>query len=115
MHLPHPPTSFLTLYLILCFLAAAANTDSDCPEGCVCKWKSGKETTECPRLNLTSVPSGIAAGTQVLDLGQNPGLGALENDLFLGLGITNLQRLRLPGCGIAEVAPRYVFYLLYSK
>ena len=54
------------------FLASLALASDDCPDFCVCKWKSGKETTECVQQDLAEVPYGIAPGTQVLDLRGNP-------------------------------------------
>ena len=40
-------------------------TAKGCPSFCECKWKKGKETVECVNANLTSVPLGLNADTQV--------------------------------------------------
>ena len=43
----------------------------DCPSFCECKWKKGKETVECVNANLTSVPEGLNADTQVKTIKQS--------------------------------------------
>ena len=84
--------------------ARAQPLTSGCPLACACKWKSGKETTECVEKDLRAVPAGVAAGTQVLDLRGNP-LGLLADNVFLERGITNLQRIFCSNCQLAEVEP----------
>ena len=52
-----------------------------------------------------AIPPGIAPSTQVLDLRGN-NIRVLNNNVFLQLGITNLQRIYCPYCGIVEIEPR---------
>ena len=65
---------------------------AECPTDCVCMWKNGKETTECVNKDKDAIPAGIEPSTQVLDLRGN-NIKALRNDVFLTMGITNLQRV----------------------
>ena len=65
---------------------------AECPSDCVCMWKNGKETTECVNRDKDAIPTGIEPSTQVLDLRGN-NIKALRNDVFLTMGITNLQRI----------------------
>ena len=51
--------------LLLLFLPLASRGSSDCPSSCVCKWKNGKETTECVGAGIEGIPRGVALGTQV--------------------------------------------------
>lgn len=57
-----------------------------------------------------AIPPGIAPSTQVLDLRGN-NIRVLHNNVFLQLGITNLQRIYCPYCGIVEIEAR-AFYRL---
>lgn len=72
---------------------------SDCPRLCECKWKSGKEAVYCLNANLTTVPSTLESGTQILDLTGN-NLGVIKNDEFSKAGLLNLQRIFLGRCKI---------------
>lgn len=76
----------------------------DCPSFCTCKWKDGKETTECQAQGLTDIPAGIHPGTQVLNLDQND-ISVLPSRAFLDLRITNLQRIFLSDCLLSEISP----------
>ena len=52
-----------------------------------------------------AIPPGIAPSTQVLDLRGND-IRVLHNNVFLQLGITNLQRIYCSYCDIVEIEPR---------
>lgn len=52
------------LVLILLF-STLSNTTQECPAGCECKWKSGKESVSCSRARLRSIPQGLNPNTQV--------------------------------------------------
>ena len=95
--------SLSILFLLSSFFFASTSQDG-CPVDCVCKWKSGKETTLCLGLGLEAIPREIAAGTQVIDLRGNS-ISVLKNDVFLDLGITNLQRIYFSDCELSEVEP----------
>ncbi len=75
--------------------SAAGSGAPDCPSGCECKWRDGKETTACAGLGLSDIPDGVAQGTQVLDLADNAGIRSLEGAVFVEKGITNLQKIFL--------------------
>lgn len=78
---------------------------AECPPDCVCMWKNGKETIECINKDRDSIPPGIEPSTQVLDLRGN-NIRTLRNDVFLTMGITNLQRVYCSYCKISEVEPK---------
>ncbi|XP_058806263.1 leucine-rich repeat-containing protein 24-like [Phymastichus coffea] len=78
-----------------------ANVDK-CADVCTCKWKSGKRTVECKPRSLTSVPDGIDPETQVLDASDND-IGALTNNIFVKVRLTNLQKLYLRACKIQRI------------
>ena len=101
----HHTMSKSLLFLFLLSFLTFVDSDDDCPDLCVCKWKSGKETTECVDLGLAAIPANIAAGTQVLDLRGNS-LRSLRDNIFVKMGITNLQRIYFPDCQISEVEPK---------
>ncbi|KAL5239602.1 hypothetical protein ACI65C_007012 [Semiaphis heraclei] len=79
-------------------LAAAAG----CPLGCTCKWKGGKQTVECVNRGLSSIPVGIDAGTQVLDMSGNS-MDALSRGRFMSAGLSNLQKIFMARCRITYV------------
>ncbi|XP_063240873.1 uncharacterized protein LOC134541379 [Bacillus rossius redtenbacheri] len=92
--------------LALCCLACHLRAD-DCPSLCDCKWKGNKESVICANASLASVPRRLAAGTQVLNLTDNP-LASLGRDAFLGAGLLNLQRIHLVRCRL-KVIDRHAF------
>ena len=65
---------------------------------------------QLPFRDKKAIPPGIAPSTQVLDLRGN-NIRVLHNNVFLQLGITNLQRIYCPYCGIVEIEAR-AFYRL---
>lgn len=96
---------------IHCLLLSVLVTgDVGCPDKCVCKWKSGKETVECVGSGLTAIPQGIAPGTQVLDLNHNE-IPIIKNGLFSSLGITNLQKIFCSHCNLVAVEERSFLHL----
>ncbi|XP_049940698.1 leucine-rich repeat-containing protein 24-like, partial [Schistocerca serialis cubense] len=74
---------------------------SGCPPACECKWRSGKEAAWCR--NVTAVPAGLDAGTQLLDLSGNA-LAPLAARAFVSRGLAHLQRLHLARCGLRALA-----------
>lgn len=85
---------------MLCSHPAAVR--ADCPRQCECKWKSGKESVQCLRANLTGLPPFLDAGTQILDLTGND-IAAIEADAFTHANLLNLQRLFLAKCRIRRI------------
>ncbi|QQP38976.1 Uncharacterized protein FKW44_019716, partial [Caligus rogercresseyi] len=59
----------------------------------------------CINQDKKEIPPGIEPSTQVLNIRGNA-LKLLEDNIFLQLGITNLQRLYCSYCSISEVQPR---------
>lgn len=94
-HLP-----FLIFFLI--------NSAVPCPELCVCKWKSGKQTVECGDRGLHAIPEGMDASTQVLDFTGN-NLQWLRDEEFSKLDLINLQRIYLSRGKISTIENR-AFY-----
>ncbi|KAK6636332.1 hypothetical protein RUM43_009992 [Polyplax serrata] len=76
-----------------------------CPTACACKWKGGKQTVECPDKGLITIPSGIDAGTQVLEFSGN-NLKLLPRERFERMGLLNLQRIYLSRCKILQIDDR---------
>ncbi|XP_045589193.1 leucine-rich repeat-containing protein 24 [Procambarus clarkii] len=93
-----PPSPVVQLTLLL----AAAATASDCPSFCSCKWKHGKQTAECHRKDLHTLPTNIDPATQVLDLSHN-NIQRLPRLAFAQEGLTNLQKIYLTDCNLQEV------------
>lgn len=79
-------------------LAAAAG----CPVGCTCKWKGGKQTVECVNKSMSTIPGGMDAGTQVLDMSGNA-IDALSRGRFMTVGLSNLQKIFMARCRITYV------------
>ncbi|KAL1462581.1 hypothetical protein WDU94_014407 [Cyamophila willieti] len=94
----------LFLGVFLLFLLASP-TQGSCPLGCSCKWKAGKRTVECIDRNFYTIPEGIDLDTQVLDLSSN-NINVLQKEIFLLMGITNIQKLYLRKCKLEFVDDR---------
>ncbi|XP_045123596.1 leucine-rich repeat-containing protein 24-like [Portunus trituberculatus] len=88
--------------LLLLLAAAAAATADDCREICSCKWKNGKQTAECRQKQLHTLPNDLSVGTQVLDLSYNL-IQRLPRRAFAEKGLTNLQKIFLRTCQLAEI------------
>ena len=73
-----------------------------CPRLCDCKWKGGKESVLCPSANLTGLPAQLDAGTQLLDLTDNP-LVAIRKDAFAAAGLLNLQKIFVAKCRLKNI------------
>lgn len=95
-----------TALAVMIFAAAAVATAlaaaAGCPVGCTCKWKGGKQTVECVNKSLTTIPAGMDAGTQVLDMSGNA-LDELSRGRFLSAGLSNLQKIFMARCRITYV------------
>lgn len=85
--------------LLLCIATPAL---ADCPRQCECKWKSGKESVQCLKANLTGLPPFLDAGTQILDLTGNE-IAAIQADVFTHANLLNLQRLFVAKCRIRTI------------
>ena len=99
-------SSSLSIVSIPSALAASSSMSEsspsvNCPVVCSCIWKSGKQTATCDKRNLISVPVGLAATTQVIDLSGNS-LNVLPPNVFLDRGIINLQRISLVDCNLGR-------------
>jgi len=84
-------------------LVSPSYTQSNCPAKCSCIWKNGKQTTNCESQGLISIPSGIQASTQVLNLNSN-NFQILPNKVFQERGLNNLQKVFLSRCKLGVVA-----------
>lgn len=91
--------SFLVTFLLLLPFVLSYET---CPSVCSCKWKGGKRTVECADRALITVPTGVDADTQVLDLSGN-NLQILPNETFYRAGLVNLQKVYLHKCRIGQI------------
>ncbi|KAI2809037.1 Leucine-rich repeat-containing protein 4C [Blomia tropicalis] len=101
-------SSSLSIVSIPSALAASSSMSEsspsvNCPVVCSCIWKSGKQTATCDKRNLISVPVGLAATTQVIDLSGNS-LNVLPPNVFLDRGIINLQRISLVDCNLVDIS-----------
>lgn len=73
-----------------------------CPNMCVCKWKSGKQSVECTDKGLITIPEDIDPETQLLDMSGN-NLQVLPNKTFVRAALLNLQRIYLKNCHIGQI------------
>jgi hypothetical protein len=93
-----------TAALVSADAIAAPDWTDHCPSTCKCKWISGKKTAICREAGLTTVPNSLNSDIQVLDINGNP-IPVLSKDIFRSVGLLNLQRIFLRGCGIKEINP----------
>ncbi|CAG9820202.1 unnamed protein product [Phaedon cochleariae] len=84
----------LTLLLALC---------KCCPFPCICRWKNGKQTSECVNKDLLVIPDGLDATTQVLEFAGN-NLRTLHREKFVRLDLINLQRIHLSRISVVSEA-----------
>ncbi|XP_076345113.1 leucine-rich repeat, immunoglobulin-like domain and transmembrane domain-containing protein 2 [Tachypleus tridentatus] len=91
----------LVLYLILGACVVCSGVKK-CPVVCSCIWKHGKETAECLRAGLKSVPGGISSSTQVLNLNGNT-IWRLPTKCFQRVGLVNLQKIYLSKCQLRDI------------
>lgn len=94
------PVQLIVMVLVYCGTTFA--DWADCPTPCQCKWSSGKKTALCKDADFTDIPLALDADMQVLDLSSN-NLRHLPEDAFKKVGLLNLQRVFLRGCGIHNV------------
>lgn len=66
----------------------------------------------CPGANLTRLPSRLDAGTQLLDLTDNP-LATIPRDAFLAAGLLNLQKIYVVKCRLKTI-DRFAFRKLIN-
>lgn len=90
------------IVMVLVYCGGSFADWADCPSPCQCKWSSGKKTALCKDAEFTDVPLSLDADMQVLDLSSNK-LRHLPEDAFKKVGLLNLQRVFLRGCGIHNV------------
>ncbi|VVC40582.1 Immunoglobulin subtype,Immunoglobulin-like domain,Immunoglobulin-like fold,Leucine-rich repeat [Cinara cedri] len=91
-----------TMLVIFCCGTSSYADWADCPKACQCKWSSGKKTALCKDAGFTEIPISLDAEMQVLDLSANS-IRGLPEDAFKTVGLLNLQRVFLRGCGIHNV------------
>lgn len=94
----------VTAALVSADAIAAPDWTDHCPSTCKCKWISGKKTAICREAGLTTVPNSLNSDIQVLDINGNP-IPVLSKDIFRSVGLLNLQKIYLRGCGIKEINP----------
>lgn len=73
-----------------------------CPATCKCRWINGKETVECQKQTLDSLPDKINPHTQVLDISYNI-LQRLPPRAFVDANLVHLQKLLMRRCGLHQV------------
>ncbi|VVC92960.1 unnamed protein product [Leptidea sinapis] len=94
---------------IVIFTTCTARTASDwldCSNistSCHCKWSSGKKTAWCASGDLRRPPT-LSSDIQVLDLHDNP-LRNLPQEVFVNIGLINLQRLNLRATKLRSIHP----------
>ncbi|XP_053612441.1 leucine-rich repeat, immunoglobulin-like domain and transmembrane domain-containing protein 2 [Plodia interpunctella] len=76
-----------------------------CPVVCECIWKAGKQAAECIQRALITVPEKVDPATQLLDLSGN-NLQILPQEVFVRVGLVNLQRIYLKRCSIGQIHER---------
>lgn len=94
------PVQLIVMVLVYC--GATFADWADCPSPCQCKWSSGKKTALCKDAGFSEVPESLNGDMQVLDLSSNT-IRLLPEDSFKRVGLLNLQRVFLRGCGIHNV------------
>ncbi|XP_076335538.1 leucine-rich repeat, immunoglobulin-like domain and transmembrane domain-containing protein 2 [Tachypleus tridentatus] len=97
------PTRFWLIVVSACVCSQLCHCGTTCVEGCLCKWKHGKQTAECADAFLTTVPAGLNSATQVLDLSGNV-LHTLASRAFHSVRLVNLQKIFLARCGLTEIS-----------
>lgn len=102
MSVRRPATRSAVMLAAALTVAALAAAAADCPLGCTCKWKGGKQTVECVNKSMSAIPAGMDAGTQVLDMSGNA-IDALPRERFMSAGLSNLQKIFMARCRIAYV------------
>ncbi|OXA46329.1 Leucine-rich repeat-containing protein 24 [Folsomia candida] len=111
--LPRSLTSWRTLwpglvvvaFLLVFCLGSVGGTEDwtlQCPTGCKCTWVSGKKTADCRGSHWTSIPSGLSAEVQVLEMGGIT-IKYLPKDAFKQVGLVNLQKVFLQNCRIERI------------
>ncbi|XP_030754163.1 leucine-rich repeat-containing protein 24-like [Sitophilus oryzae] len=83
-------------------LALSAPDWMDCPAPCQCKWISGKKTAYCRKQGITSIPTFLDEGMQVLNLSLNT-IPKLPKAAFQSVGLIHLQKIYLTNSGISEI------------
>lgn len=96
---------WLLLLTVMVLMDLCGASDGSCPNACSCKWKGGKQTVECTDRALITIPEGIDAETQVLDLSGN-NLQILPKETFVRAGLLNLQRVYLRSCRLGQIDDR---------
>ncbi|XP_013191130.2 uncharacterized protein LOC106135392 [Amyelois transitella] len=84
---------------------AALAPPGACPVVCECIWKAGKQAAECIKRALITVPEKVDPATQILDLSGN-NLQILPQEVFIRVGLVNLQKIYLRNCSIGQIDER---------
>lgn len=94
---------FVVVFIVLSIAIRGVCT---CPSDvCTCKWKGGKQSVECGDKFLADLPTGIDAGTQVLNFTGN-NLQHLMSERFYKMGLINLQKIYLPRNQLSRIHDR---------
>ncbi|GAB6031128.1 LRRCT [Chamberlinius hualienensis] len=92
----------MTLLVVMLEPLSLVWSMATCPYMCTCRYKAGKETSECINRRLAKVPVGLSKGTQVLDISKN-NLRQLMKEEFYHAGLVNLQKLYVSECKIRKI------------
>ena len=92
----------ILFFVTMILMSNPSSCQSNCPAKCTCIWKNGKQTTNCESQGLISIPAGIQASTQVLNLNSNK-LHILPSKVFQERGLINLQKVFLSKCQLATI------------
>lgn len=95
-------TFTLAVQLIMLCTLIGSSEGSSCYSVCECKWKGGKQTVECIKHSLITIPEDLEPQTQVLDMSEN-NLQILPRDTFIRIGLVNLQKVYLRDCRLGQI------------
>ena len=93
----------LSILTVLDILVMVTSEDwTNCPDGCTCKWISGKKSAICKGANFKSIPTNLSPEIQMLDLSYNS-MKTLNSNVLKIHQLLSLHKLYFKSCGIKEV------------
>lgn len=92
---------FRTLLLLISITTLVSPECCDCPDRCICKWITGKNTVICISSGFTEVPK-LSPDTQVLNLNNNY-MTHLKGNAFGSIGLVNLQKIFMKNVTLREI------------